>query len=1567
MMKITKIRFYLPFFVCFALVLASVGWAEAPLWAPGSPVASQPMMLRGIELDADNPLHFQFILDPGEATGDEAQVTDDSARLIKYFLAALTIPEKDMWVNLSPDEPDRIIADAFGDTEMGRDMLAEDYVLKHVSASLLHPEEETGRRFWTALGQAGLAAEQGADQVTPKVWIVPAEAQVYVDGPRVFVTRARLRVMMDGEYRGKTKPGSEGVSADHSGRGTVLRDVLVPALEHEVNEGPRFRRLRQIYHALILAAWYKRHLRQGILGARYVDQGLVAGVQFTDDEDTTKIYEGYLEALREGVYSLIREEYDAERGEVVPRKYFSGGVAMDMAMLTEDGTQNDLRSAVGPDARWVKIDTMVRPMGQGSGTVAHTRMAAGVEVRNVDFQGQTIYTTRTELSDQFLAALWRNHGFVSLRDGVGSEPYLETSEESPWPVMNSSLAAVDGHLDITRKIDALIADREASSEPEKPIVILDWGCGSGRTLKELAARYEDRKNLFFIGYGADMPRQWGEGTRPNVFLIWDQKEHFNILLRRILDVIGAEKVSLGFSHLGITHLFSSRGKASGQQDVIGYIRHDILDVFDDGAGLWLFPLSHLEQNNVDPRLFEAEGMTVTMVRVTKDPLLFKQLEGGLSSVRLTVKPTMPVAWDHNAVSLCDQLRDGLKNGRRPVLKYPDGRRLEIIEGITNSWAAEVFRGRLTDPRHPAAPKDVVVKFIVAAMEAPSQRMGARLRRLKEFFQAVQADPATRDFFAAPANLQTIEEDYRLARHFILDQASGESLERRGSSRAMRTQVIEFIHRLRDAQRRFGFIHGDLLPRNIMVDPRRGLRLIDWNEIALMQGSRVTSHAFEYWDPDDMMSDFGSLIDILGDQEMLTDPVPESWKDEMREWVARQGRTGTLADYWDAFEEVVLDGYLANEYRLNLTVADQAMLTEPQRIEVNGSKLFTTVPITGEDLRPDGVMTIERDHTGGVVFRHEDTTEWQETHTRLEDIERIIPVRALIDERIQKRVDEADPIVIVDLGCGAGIGLKELGEHYRRQGVRNLFFVGYSRDFFPEWIRTTESNVFFIWDDKESFVVNLKAVLREMGTDKADLAFSHLGISHRFDNVVFDSTRLPEALMDVRDVLDMIDDEAGFYIGTTDYFQSAAWPQGQIHQIFRRAGIDSRTFGVTGSGFEWDPQFGTGVRWQRRKGDSLLDQMMAGATPSLIEIEAREEGEFFSSDGVPRNPMRYEWTGGDIEEALRRGLMNGETPVLEYPDGRRLFVTGRVENLFDSIFTAVLFFDGQDREPERVFVVMGHGLSSAEGRPGDRLDEFFNDISDDPLVMSLFSQLKNRESLGADYRLSPHFLVDREKGIRGLGDVAGLGEPGAVMALGEFIKRLRYAEGRYGFAHQNLRLSNLIITARGEIRTIDSQDLVSKKNPADASSNLEVGDMDQVLGLLNAFHLVARPVQYQRWLKDVSLWLSQNHTGTDTRQVWRAFDEIVLKTMLYEDVQRYFFGDPAPVDRSARADASQARDVGGIDFDMTDVAIDETEGQAIDLMNWKDSLSRPLTGLAPVIIRVVPFDGFGGVLAEGKTK
>jgi hypothetical protein len=82
-------------------------------------------MLKGIKVFPKEPMRFDFIIDEGDADLKADSFKRESSKLIKYFLASLTIPEEDLWVNLSPYEPERIMEKSFGATEMGRDFLAQ--------------------------------------------------------------------------------------------------------------------------------------------------------------------------------------------------------------------------------------------------------------------------------------------------------------------------------------------------------------------------------------------------------------------------------------------------------------------------------------------------------------------------------------------------------------------------------------------------------------------------------------------------------------------------------------------------------------------------------------------------------------------------------------------------------------------------------------------------------------------------------------------------------------------------------------------------------------------------------------------------------------------------------------------------------------------------------------------------------------------------------------------------------------------------------------------------------------------------------------------------------------------------------------------------------------------------------------------------------------------------------------------------------------------------------------------------------------------------------------------------
>ncbi|MDP8264504.1 MAG: acyl-CoA dehydrogenase family protein [Candidatus Aceula lacicola] len=332
--------------ICFLFSSIAPAYAQSlsALPVPGTMVAPTPgffpVLVRALEINPDNPLQFGFIVDNGDTGLEGDELTREAKKLIRYFLASLTTPEKDMWVNLSPYEQDRIVSENLGQTQMGRDLLAQDYILKQLTASLIYPEDELGKKFWDKIYKAAYEKFGTTDiplNTFNKVWIVPKTAKVYEHDNKVFVIESKLEVMMEEDYLSLMENmGNKSIGADKQSESTskeisavsssIVREIILPEIEKEVNQGKNFASLRQIYNAMILAAWYKNNLKESLLGKVYVDQGKTKGIELNDKQANQKIYDQYLEAFKKGVYDYIKVESDPQTGRNIPRKYFSGGV-----------------------------------------------------------------------------------------------------------------------------------------------------------------------------------------------------------------------------------------------------------------------------------------------------------------------------------------------------------------------------------------------------------------------------------------------------------------------------------------------------------------------------------------------------------------------------------------------------------------------------------------------------------------------------------------------------------------------------------------------------------------------------------------------------------------------------------------------------------------------------------------------------------------------------------------------------------------------------------------------------------------------------------------------------------------------------------------------------------------------------------------------------------------------------------------------------------------------------------------------------------------------------------------
>ncbi|HOU36749.1 MAG TPA: hypothetical protein PK562_05715, partial [Candidatus Omnitrophota bacterium] len=170
-----------------------------------APVADtfRPVHLRAIAPDLSLS-SFDLSLDAGDAKQlSDAQLKDAAQQLMQYFLIGVQLPNSMFWVNLRPDAPDQVIDPYLEMTDVGRILLEADLQLKKDLARLTDPDTATGREYWDKLYQKAEELFPREDIEVPTVtrpWIVPAEIILGENGPKAYIYKATLKVMLEQDY-----------------------------------------------------------------------------------------------------------------------------------------------------------------------------------------------------------------------------------------------------------------------------------------------------------------------------------------------------------------------------------------------------------------------------------------------------------------------------------------------------------------------------------------------------------------------------------------------------------------------------------------------------------------------------------------------------------------------------------------------------------------------------------------------------------------------------------------------------------------------------------------------------------------------------------------------------------------------------------------------------------------------------------------------------------------------------------------------------------------------------------------------------------------------------------------------------------------------------------------------------------------------------------------------------------------------------------------------------------------------------------------------------------------------
>ena len=181
---------------------------------------------------------------------------------VQYFIAALTIPEPDLWVNLRTDQKDVICPYRLGLTELGKTMLAQDFLLKRRAAQLCDPKKPVGKLF----NDRAWYERNGAKYLS-RHWIFPTTVEITENDSSMHIDKAVLDIESD--TIGKSKINESIIP--------IFQGTVDPVLRQEVRRDKSFLPIRQAYSAVICAIWFKNKFQDAY--QQYVNENMTAGIE----------------------------------------------------------------------------------------------------------------------------------------------------------------------------------------------------------------------------------------------------------------------------------------------------------------------------------------------------------------------------------------------------------------------------------------------------------------------------------------------------------------------------------------------------------------------------------------------------------------------------------------------------------------------------------------------------------------------------------------------------------------------------------------------------------------------------------------------------------------------------------------------------------------------------------------------------------------------------------------------------------------------------------------------------------------------------------------------------------------------------------------------------------------------------------------------------------------------------------------------------------------------------------------------------------------------------------------
>lgn len=280
--------------------------------------------------------HLRFTVKAKEAGNLEAVIDTNEGvnKLIEYFFIGLAVPYDKFWVNLNPHEPNRIIDNELGNTNLGRILLAADLKLKQDACRFTNPQNSNfGKEYWRLLIEkaAELNLPENQIPVSTRFWIVPDEVLVSQNEGQIHIVKSSLKVCLESAYLSEKisigDPRQKQLQDYASG---LMEKLILPQLNKEVNEGYAYSDLRQVYQSLILARCYRNNpgMKRQNFSRALNTRNVLSDAHPDYLYSPAQIYLDYLASLKKGEYSFSQNDTTMNSFLTVRsiRHYFSGGV-----------------------------------------------------------------------------------------------------------------------------------------------------------------------------------------------------------------------------------------------------------------------------------------------------------------------------------------------------------------------------------------------------------------------------------------------------------------------------------------------------------------------------------------------------------------------------------------------------------------------------------------------------------------------------------------------------------------------------------------------------------------------------------------------------------------------------------------------------------------------------------------------------------------------------------------------------------------------------------------------------------------------------------------------------------------------------------------------------------------------------------------------------------------------------------------------------------------------------------------------------------------------------------------